>query len=70
MTKLMFPTEAEQVLAAAKNGQIRSIAAEAKRRKAERRKPVAGWTEYTFDDDSSLMVRGRGKSYKVEALLP
>lgn len=61
--KLEFPTIAEQVATS------HTIAKDAKRRGAE---VTRHWdrTEYTFDDDTTLVVRGRGKSYRVEMLLP
>ena len=71
---LEFPTVAEQVLRAYEEKRIRSIAVEARRLRADVARSfwtmTGATTEYTFDDDSVLMVRGRGKSYRAEALLP
>lgn len=71
---LMFPTMAEKCLAAwrATPGTI-SLSVVACRHAAtcERVDDFTGttWT-YMFDDDTSLVVRGKGKYHKVEVCLP
>lgn len=68
--KLTFPTQAEQALAEFREAsRTTSLAVICKRRGATREQ---FWdrTEYVFDDDTTLVVRGRGRAHKVEALLP
>lgn len=66
---LTFPTQAEQALEEFKSnsGSLAKIAA---RRGAtiERRWPSE--IEYTFDDDTSLVTRGRGRAHQIQVLLP
>lgn len=67
---LTFPTQAEQVLAEFKTAaKTVSLATIAKRRGAD---VMRDWqqTVYTFDDDTSLVVTGRGKAHRVEVRLP
>jgi hypothetical protein len=71
---LEHPTQAEQCLALFTNAP-RTIALStiARRMGAEVHKNKT-WSKsdcsYIFDDDSELITSGRGKNYKVEALLP
>jgi predicted lipoprotein with Yx(FWY)xxD motif len=68
---LQFPTIAEQVLDEFNNAKKTvSLATLAKKRKADKVTDFEGTTVYTFDDDTSLIVKGRGKSYRVSAELP
>jgi hypothetical protein len=69
---LTFPTIAEQVLSEfATSTKTISIATLARRRGANISKSsFATFTIYTFDDDTSLVTKGRGKSYKVWTQLP
>lgn len=67
---LTFPTIAEQVLTEFNSAtKTTSIPVLACKRNAE---VIRDWTRtvYTFDDDTSLVVTGRGKQHRVEALLP
>lgn len=70
MTKLQFPTMAEKTLAEF-NAATKTVALQHLARKAgafvER-----GFNrlEYVFDDDSRLVITGRGKSYKATPELP
>jgi hypothetical protein len=69
---LTFPTIAEQVLTEF-NSSTKTIALStlARRRKAEiTRSFFSSAIIYIFDDDSSLITTGRGKSYKVSTQLP
>jgi hypothetical protein len=74
---LTFPTIAEQVLAEFNSStKTVSIATLARKRGAHVNKTHSYWMAnkwmiiYTFDDDTSLITRGRGKSYRVETQLP
>ena len=67
---LTFPTIAEQVLEEFRSRKAQSLAAAARKRKPHINKRWPAVVVYTFDDDSSLEVSGRGKNYKVEAKLP
>ena len=67
---LTFPTMAEQAVAEFRNAtRTASLARIARRRGAEVERK---WdhTLYTFDDDTSIEVRGRGRAYKIETFLP
>jgi len=67
---LTFPTEAEQVLTAFRTSpRTVSIATLARKRRAQ---VEHHWPEtiYFFDDDSRLVVRGRGRNHQAEAQLP
>lgn len=67
---LAFPTMAEQALEEFRSAtKTVSLAAIAKRRGADQ---VHHWDhiEYVFDDDTSIQTRGRGRSHKIEVLLP
>jgi hypothetical protein len=67
---LTFPTIAEQVKAefqaATKTTSIATLAA---KRGADKRKLWDG-IEYTFDDDTKLITRGRGSNHTIETELP
>ena len=70
MMSLTFPTQAEQVLEQFRTStRTVSLATIARKRGAEVERH---WdhTLYTFDDDTSLKVSGRGRAHKVEVLLP
>jgi len=68
---LTFPTIAEQVAEEFKNSdKTNSIATIAARRGASIDRTFEGVTTYTFDDDTSLTVRGRGKAHEFETHLP
>ena len=70
MTQLTFPTQAEQALAEFQSSRKTiSLATIAKKRGAFVEK-TWGETTYVFDDDTSLVVTGRGANHKVEARLP
>lgn len=68
---LQFPTLAEQALAefhaATKTVSLAKIA---QRMGADVAHKWPAITTYTFDDDTSLVVTGRGKAHRVEAQLP
>lgn len=67
---LKFPTMAEQVAEEFRSAtKTVSLATIAKRYGAEQ---VHHWNyiEYIFDDDTSIKTRGRGRSHRVEVLLP
>ena len=67
---LTFPTIAEQALAKFRSAKkTTSLVTVAKHMKAdvERRRDC---TIYTFDDDTGLIVTGRGRAHKVEVTLP
>ena len=71
---LSHPTLAEQVVAA-KKAATKTVSVVKIARKlggvATHRWDARGLTiTYTFDDDSSLTVRGRGKYHQMEAHLP
>jgi hypothetical protein len=69
---LTFPTIAEQVLFEF-NHSTKTVAliTLARKRGAEvTRSYMTGNLIYTFDDDTSLIITGRGKNYKVRAQLP
>ena len=71
MTKLTFPTIAEQVVKEFESStRTVSLATLARRRGAEVRKLWPGGTEYIFDDDTTIEVRGRGRTHKYEVFLP
>lgn len=67
---LSFPTQAEQCEARFRES-IRtvSITTLAKTMGADKAR-ADGVTTFTFDDDTSLTVVGRGKSHKVQTHLP
>ena len=65
-----FPTLAEKALAEFRNAtRTVSLATIAKRYGADVER---GWQEtiYWFDDDTSLVVRGRGRAHQVEVRWP
>lgn len=67
---LTFPTQAEQAAAEFRNSKRTvSLAKIAKRFGAEKQRQ---WdrTVYTFDDDTSIEVFGRGKNHRFEVHLP
>ena len=68
---LQFPTMAEKALAEF-NASEKTVALAkiAKRMGADVEKPFAGGMTYTFDDDTSIVVEGRGKSWKARTELP
>ncbi len=69
---LQFPTIAERTLHAFQSAtKTTSLATLARKAGAEvERYSFPLVTIYTFDDDTSLVVTGRGKSYRAEARLP
>jgi hypothetical protein len=67
---LKHPTLAQQAVNQFRNAtKTISLAVIAKRLGAEKFQHFTH-TEHVFDDGSSLEVRGRGRSHKVEVLLP
>ena len=67
---LTFPTMAEKALHEFRHAtKTVSVAVIAKRMLADAEK-AGGVTVYTFDDDTRLVVTGRGPSHKVETELP
>lgn len=68
---LQFPTMAEKALAEFHNSEKTvALATIAKRMHADVEKPFTGGMTYTFDDDTSIVVEGRGKSWKAHTELP
>lgn len=72
---LQFPTMAEQALAEWRaTTRTVSLTKVCERRGAEREAlQQPDWTYqilWTFDDDTALKVRGRGRGHSVEVLLP
>lgn len=69
---LQFPTEAEKVADAFRNSKKTvSIATLARHADKEVVRDFTGVrTIYTFDDDTSLVVTGRGRAHTIETLLP
>lgn len=68
---LQFPTMAEQALVEFRNATSTvSLAVLARRFGADVERQWPAVTIYTFDDDTALIVTGRGKSHKVVAELP
>jgi len=71
MSTLTFPTIAEQVAEEFRNKtKTVSIVTLAARRGADIERTFEGVTTYTFDDDTSLTVKGRGKAHEIETHLP
>lgn len=71
MSKLTFPTQAEQALEEFESAtKTVSLAKIAKRRGADKETEWPGLTRYVFDDDTSLEVTGRGRAHRVEVRLP
>lgn len=67
---LTFPTQAEQcVRAFLSTTKTISLATIAKKMGAEKR-VADGITSYTFDDDTTLEVQGRGRQHKFETFYP
>lgn len=67
---LTFPTQAEQcVMAFLSATKTTSLATIAKKMGAEKRF-ADGITSYTFDDDTTLKVQGRGRHHKFETFHP
>jgi hypothetical protein len=68
---LKFPTMAEQALAMFRNStKTTSLTTIAKSFEAERDHKWPNTIIWTFDDDTSLEISGRGRNHKVEAHLP
>jgi hypothetical protein len=68
---LTFPTLAEQALARVRESKVTlSIATVARRMGADVERSFEGETTYTFDDDTSVVTKGRGRAHVAEALLP
>lgn len=68
---LTFPTMAEQAYKEFQSAtKTIALATIAKRRGAQVERTFEGVTTYWFDDDTSLVVKGRGKNYQVEVMLP
>ena len=71
---LTFPTLAEQALEAWRNAPrtiALSVVAKRHGADAQRLDTFDGTTwVYTFDDDTHLVVRGKGKNHKVVSHLP
>jgi len=67
---LTFPTQAEQVVsafqAATKTVSLSLLAHKAGGERSDRGTTLI----YTFDDDSSLEITGRGKAHRYETFLP
>ena len=70
MTKLTFPTQAEQALADWR-AQTKTIALTTICvRHGGQRTGNKPRIEYTFDDDSSISIEGQGQAHKVQTHLP
>lgn len=68
---LTFPTMAEKALAEFRAAaRTVSLATIAKQHGADVERSWPCEIVYTFDDDTSLRVTGRGRAHKVEVLLP
>lgn len=68
---LTFPTIAEQVKTEFdERTKTVSIATLAKRRGADVFKDFEGTIVYTFDDDTTLVTRGRGPNHTIETNWP
>ena len=68
---LTFPTIAERVLEEFRSSsKTVSIATLARKRDADKETDFWGTTVYTFDDDTALIVKGRGKAHQVRTELP
>lgn len=68
---LTFPTMAEQVAEEFRTAtRTVSIATLARKRGAEVEKTWDSGTVYTFDDDTTLVVTGRGRAHKIETHFP
>lgn len=71
---LIFPTVAEQVVAEFESATktVSLVALATKRLDAERRTIYQSGRviEFTFDDDSTLEIRGQGKSHHYVTRLP
>ncbi len=68
---LTFPTQAEQALAEFRSAtKTVSLSTIAKRRGADREHEWPNTIIWTFDDDTSLVVTGRGQAHKVEVMEP
>lgn len=71
MTKLQFPTLAERTLTAFRTAtKTVSLAKLARKAGAQVTRQWPSIVTYTFDDDTSLVVTGRGRQHRVEAHLP
>lgn len=72
MTKLEFPTLAEKALAEFNDSkETIALAKIAKRYSADVEKSFSGGVmTYTFDDDTSIITEGRGKSWTARTELP
>ncbi len=67
---LTFPTMAEKALREFRDTtKTTSVAVVAKRMMADVERQ-RGRTVYTFDDDTRLVVTGRGRSHSIETELP
>lgn len=66
---LQFPTMAQQAVAAFETRKVKSLATIAKRMGADHDRK---WDriEYTFDDDTTLIVQGRGRAHRYWTELP
>lgn len=67
---LIFPTLAERAIAAVGHTSATSLTAVAKSMNAERSDKWPSIIVWTFDDDTSVEVHGRGRNYQLEAHLP
>lgn len=68
---LKFPTMAEVALTEFNESRKTvALATIARRMGADVEKPFEGGMIYTFDDDTSIVVEGRGKSWKARTELP
>jgi hypothetical protein len=68
---LQHPTIAERVLADWRNrNRTTSLVKLAERQGAERRDIWPSTIEFTFDDDTTLTITGRGRGHRVETGLP
>lgn len=68
---LTFPTLAEQAATLFREKKAKSLAAAIKALGGEKTEQnFGGATVYTFSDDTSIEVRGRGKGHTFETYLP
>ena len=74
MSKLTFPTQAEQAVERFRNSKVTislvTICAEMAATRQVYYRFGRRHIEYYFDDDSSLVITGQGKNHKVETFLP
>lgn len=66
---LTFPTQAERAIQAFCSRQFKSLAV-ACHKLGGSRETLWDCVEYTFDDDTTVRIRGRGRTHSFEAILP